>query len=46
MARGKTLGTGYRNSHAGHDRIGEIGRVAGSIKLPEAYAESVIDFDR
>jgi hypothetical protein len=40
---GQTLGTGHRNSRA--TALRGVGRVASPIKLPEAYAESVIGFD-
>jgi hypothetical protein len=33
-------------SQAGATALGAVVRMAGSLKVPEAYAESIIGFDR
>jgi len=36
----------HRYSQAGTTALGTVVRMAGSLKVPEAYAESIIGFDR
>ena len=36
----------HRYSQAGTTALGAVVRMAGSLKVPEAYAESIIGFDR